>query len=95
MENKFKVYTDHSPLREIKTKNVTEINKNDFKSPEIDFQLFYTPGKKNVVADTRSKESITEETKETIQIEELLWKSIITCGIFQKEEQVRTFTTKL
>jgi len=39
--------------------------------------------------------SIMEETKENIGIKEMLWESIIACGISKKEEQERTATVKL
>jgi hypothetical protein len=54
----FKVYTDHSPLRGIKTKkDVTRrLTRMILNLQEYDFQLFYTPGKKNVVADALSRE---------------------------------------
>ena len=60
---KFKVYTDHSPLRGIKTKkDVTRrLTRMILNLQEYDFQLYYTPGKKNVVADALSRAPFTEE----------------------------------
>ena len=64
---KFKVYTDHSPLRQIKTgKNYPKrLTSMILKLQEYDFDLYYTLGQENVVADALSRVPIaSKEEKE-------------------------------
>src|SRR5690349_8593172 len=53
----FKVYTDHSPLRRIKTKKdiTRRLTKMILELQEYSFQLLYIPGKLNVVSDAMTK----------------------------------------
>ncbi len=68
----FKVSTDHSPLRGIKThKDVSRrLTRMILKLQEYDFEIFYKPGKQNEVADALSRNPIAgfiEEEDEGIQ----------------------------
>ena len=64
-ERTFKAYTDHSPLTGIKTKkDITEMLTNMIsKLQEYAYELIYTPGVKNVVADALLRELIAEKQK--------------------------------
>jgi hypothetical protein len=63
---KFKVYTDHSPLRNIKIdKNCSRrLAGMILKIQEYDFDLYYTPGEKNV-ADTLTRAPIVKASAKT------------------------------
>ena len=58
----FKVHTDHSPLRGIKTKkDVTRrLTRMILNLQEYDFELFYVPGKRNGVPDGCSRNPIAD-----------------------------------
>ena len=73
----FKVYTDHSPLREIKTeRDITRrLTRMILKLQEYDFTLFYTPGKENTVADALSRNPLagySKKDKKELTKEQLL-----------------------
>ena len=94
----FKVHTDHSPLRSIKTKkDVTRrLTRMILNLQEYDFVLYYTPGKKNVVADALSRAPFAEERcynmedkikEEAITPQELLFKEIKKEPISKRERR--------
>jgi hypothetical protein len=62
----FSVYTDHSPLMGIKTrKDVTRrLSSMILALQAYDYELHYTPGKDNVVADALSRSPFALKTKE-------------------------------
>ena len=53
----FKVYTDHSPLTGIKTRKdiFRRLSRMILGLQAYDYELFYNPGKTNVVADVMSR----------------------------------------
>ena len=59
---KFKIYTDHSPLIGIKTKKDVSrrLSRMILNLQEYDFEMYYTPGKKNVVADAMSRTPLSD-----------------------------------
>ena len=68
MGGHFNVFTDHSPLRGINTrKNASKrLTRMILNLQEYDFELFYTFGKENVMADAASRNSIANYNKEII-----------------------------
>jgi hypothetical protein len=69
----FKAYTDHSPLTGIKTKkDITgRLTNMILKLQEYDYELLYTPGKKNVVADALSREPIAAKEMTKMVLDKL------------------------
>jgi hypothetical protein len=69
----FKAYTDHSPLTGIKTKkDITgRLTNMILKLQEYDYELLYTPGKKNVVADALSREPIAAKEMTRMVLDKL------------------------
>ena len=98
MGGHFNVYTDHSPLRSINTRKDASrrLTRMILNLQEYDFELFYTLGKENVMADVASRNPIANYNEGIVaslvgwllskQNEcSITWYDVVICGLYGQE----------